>query len=102
MQFGKELFPEIVVSQNHTAPYHDPNTGKEAPFITVGPFSNIDTLFPGVIRDLELYTTEEVMCLRSTDVVKPSSDASLSLSRLSLFTSLAQIQATPPLQGYPR
>ena len=47
MQFGKELFPEIVILWNHAAPYHDPNTGKEAPFITVGPFCSTDTLFPG-------------------------------------------------------
>ena len=26
MQFGKELFPEIVIPQNHAAPYCDPNT----------------------------------------------------------------------------
>ena len=38
MQFGKELFPEIVIPWNHAAPYCDPNTRKEAPFITVGPF----------------------------------------------------------------
>ena len=45
VQFGKELFPEIVIPQNHAAPYHDPKTGNEAPFITVGPFCSMDTLF---------------------------------------------------------
>ena len=91
VQFTKELFPEIVVLQNHTAPYRDPKTGKEAPFITMGPFSSKDTLFPGVTGDLELYTTEEVMSLRSAGILKSSSGASLSLSKLSLLTSLAQI-----------
>ena len=95
MQFGKELFPQIVIPRNHAAPYHDPNTGKEAPFVTVGPFSSTDTLFPGITRDLELYTTEEVMCLRSTGAVKSSSGASLSLSKLSSLASLAQIQSAP-------
>ena len=96
MQFTKELFPEIVVLRNHAAPYCDPKTGKEAPFITMGPFSSKDTLFPGVIaRDLELYTTEEVMSLRSTGILKSPSGASLSLYKLSLFTSLAQIQSAP-------
>ena len=44
VQLTKDLFPEIVVPWNHAAPYHDPKTGKEAPFITMGPFSK-DTLF---------------------------------------------------------
>ena len=95
MQFTKELFPEIVILWNHTAPYCDPKTGKEAPFVTMGPFSRKDMLFPGVTRDLELYTTEEVMSLRSTGILKSSSGASLSLSKLSLLTSLAQIQSAP-------
>ena len=61
MQFPKDLFPEIVVLHKHAAPYCDPKTGKEAPFITVGPFSRRDMLFPGIAGDLELYTTEEVI-----------------------------------------
>ena len=97
MQFTKELFPEIVVLWNHAAPYHDPKTGKEAPFITSGTFQQHGHTFPRCcIRDLELYTTEEVMSLRSAGVVKSSSDASLSLSKLSSFTSLAQIQSATP------
>ena len=95
VQFTKELFPQIVILRNHAAPHHDPKTGKETPFITVGPFSSKDMLFPGITRDLELYTTEEVMSLRSTGILKSSSGASLSLSKLSSFTSLAQIQSAP-------
>ena len=34
VQFHKDLFPEIVVLHNHAAPYCDPKTGKEAPFVT--------------------------------------------------------------------
>ena len=79
VQFTKDLFPEIVVLWNHAAPYCDPKTGKEAPFITISPFSKKDMLFPGVARDLELYTTEEVMILRNAGILKSSSGASLSL-----------------------
>ena len=86
---------QIVIPQNHAAPYCDPITGKEAPFITMGPFSSMDMLFPGIAGDLELYTTEEVMHLRSAGVVKSSSGASLSLSKLSSLASLAQIQSAP-------
>ena len=73
MPFGKELLPEIVIPWNHAAPYHDPDTGKEAPFITVGPICSTDTLFPGSARDLQLYTTKEVVCLMNMGVLKPSS-----------------------------
>ena len=65
VQFCKDLFPEIVVLHNHATPYHDPITGKEAPFITIGPFSRRDMLSWGIARDLELYTTEEVITLRN-------------------------------------
>ena len=97
MQFIKELFPQIVVPWNHATPYCDAKTGKEAPFITMGPFSSKDMLFLGVTRDLELYTTEEVMSLRSAGILKSSPGASLSLSKLSSLASLAQIQSAPPL-----
>ena len=96
MQFTKDLFPEIAIPQNHVAPYHDPKTGKEAPFITMGPFSKKDMLFQGMCTgDLELYTTEEVVTLRSSGIMKSSSGASLSLSKLPLFASLGQIQSAP-------
>ena len=80
MQFPKDLFPEIVVLRNHATPYHDPKTGKEAPFITIGPFSRRDMLFLGITGDLELYTTEEVITLRNAGIFKSSSGASQSLS----------------------
>ena len=59
VQFPKDLFPEIVVLHNHAAPYCDPKTGKEAPFMTIGPFTRRDTLFRGVAGDLELYTLKK-------------------------------------------
>ena len=102
VQVGKELFPEIVILRNHAAPYHNPTTGKEAPFVTVGTFSSTDTIFPGIARDLQLYTTEEVVCLRSVGVVKPSSAPSLSISMLSTLASLAQIQPVPTTPGLPK
>ena len=77
MQFSKELFPGIVVLQKNAASYCDPITGKETPFLTEGPFSTTDMLLSGITRDLELYTTEEVMSLRSTGISKFSSFASL-------------------------
>ena len=46
----------------------------------MGPLSSKDMLFLGIARDLELYTTEEVMSIRSAGIMKSSSDASLSLS----------------------
>ena len=95
MQFPKDLFPEIVVLHNHAAPYHDPKTGKEAPFVTVGPFSRRDTLFLGIARDLELYTIEEVISLRNMGIFKSSSGASQSLSKLPSLASLGQIQSAP-------
>ena len=95
MQFPKDLFPEIVIPCNHTAPYCDPKTGKEAPFMTVGPFARRDMLFQGIFRDLELYTAEEVITLRNAGVFKSSSSASQSLPRLPSLTSLGQILSSP-------
>ena len=65
VQFPKDLFTEIVIPHNHTEPYRDPKTGKEAPLITVGPFTSSDTLFCSIVGDLEPYTTEEVITLRN-------------------------------------
>ena len=45
---ARELLPEIVILRNHATPYPDPTTGQEAPFMTVGSFSSMDPLFPGV------------------------------------------------------
>ena len=95
VQFSKDLFPEIVVPHNHATPYHDPKTGKEAPFITMGPFSKKDMFFLGITGDLELFTTEEVMTLRNAGILKSSSGASLSLPKLSSLASLGQIQSAP-------
>ena len=97
MQFPKDLFPEIVVLHNHATPYRDPKTGKEAPFVTIGPFSRRDMLFQGVARDLELYTAEEVITLRSMGIFKSSSGVSQSLPRLPSLASLSQIQSALPV-----
>ena len=90
VQFSKDLLPEIAIPCNHTTPCHDPITGKEAPFVTVGPFSGRDMLFWGIARDLELYTAEEVITLRNTGIFRSSSGTSKSLPRLPSLTSLGQ------------
>ena len=59
----------------------------------------MDTLFLGVTRDLQLYTTEEMVHLRSMSIVKPSSAPSLSISTLSSWASLAWIQPAPTTPG---
>ena len=62
----KDHFLEIVIPCNHAEPYHDPKTGKEAPFMTIGPFTSRDMLFHMALQgDLELYTAEEVITLRN-------------------------------------
>ena len=76
VQFPKDLFPEIVIPPNHAEPYCDPKTGNDAPFMTVGLFARRDMLFCGIARDLELYTTEEVITLRNVGIFKSSSSAS--------------------------
>ena len=96
MQFPEDLYPVIVILCNHAAPYHDPKTGKEAPFVTIGPFTRRDTLFLGIAGDLDLYTTEEVITLRNTGIFKSSSDASQPLSKLPSVASLGQIQSCRP------
>ena len=91
MQFPQDLFPEIVVPCNHATPYCDSKTGKEAPFITIGPFSRRDMLFQGIAGDLELYTAEEVITLRNVGIFKSSLSVSQSLPKLPSLTSLGQI-----------
>ena len=93
MQFPQDLFPEIVVLCNHAEPYRDPKTGKEAPFMTVGPFSSRDMLFCGVAGDLELYTAEEVITLRNAGVFKSSS--STNQPKLPSLVSLGQTLSSP-------
>ena len=65
--FHRSLFLAITAT-----PYCDPQTGEEAPFVTVGPFASTDTLFHGTAGDLELYTAEEVIALRNAGVFKSS------------------------------
>ena len=71
MQFPPDLFSQIVILHNHVTPYHDPKTGEEAPFITIGHFTSKDMLFHGIARDLELYTAEEVITLRNVASLYP-------------------------------
>ena len=68
--FSMDLFPQIVIPCNHAAPYHDPRTGLEAPFLTVGPFMSTDTLFPSTAGDLDLFTDEEVYALSRVGALK--------------------------------
>ena len=46
VHFSTGLIPEIIVPCGHAAPYSDPQSGVEAPFFTMGPFTSTDTLFP--------------------------------------------------------
>ena len=45
LHFSMDLFPQIVIPHDHTAPYHDTRTGLEAPFLTVGPFAQVRTCY---------------------------------------------------------
>ena len=56
VHFSTGFIPEIIVPHGHVAPYSDPQSGVEAPFFTVGPFTSTDMLFPGTAGDLDLYT----------------------------------------------
>ena len=93
--FPKDLFLEIVIPHNHAKPYRDTKTGKEAPFVTIGPFARRDMLFHGVAGDLQLYTTEGVITLRNVGIFKSSSSASQSLPKLPSLTSLDQTLSSP-------
>ena len=73
VQFPPDLFPQIVMLHNHVTPYHDPKMGEDAPFITIGPFTSRDTLFPSTARDLDLYTTEEIITLKNMGIFKSTS-----------------------------
>ena len=70
VHFLPDLFPQIVVPRNHVTPCHDPKTGEDAPFVTVGPFASRNTLFHGTAGDLELYTAKEVIALRNAGIFK--------------------------------
>ena len=65
-----DLFPQIIIPHDHTAPYRNPRTGLEAPFLTVGLFMSTDTLFPGKAGDLDLFTDKEVYTLSRIGALK--------------------------------
>ena len=66
--FGSRLFPEIFTLWNHATPYSDPTTGMEAPFMFVGPFHASNPLFTGIAGDCRLYTSQDVLRLKSMGV----------------------------------
>ena len=66
--FGPGMFPEIVILCNHAGPLIDSTTWQEVLFWTIGPFWAIDTIFPGLSGDLELFTTEEVAKLKELGI----------------------------------
>ena len=68
----------------------------------VGPFSSMDPLFPGVAADWQLYTAQEVMCLRSVGVLNPSATAGFSISTLLTLAPLAGMQSAPITSGVPK
>ena len=71
VQFGPGLFPEIVILHNHTGLLVDSAMWQEVLFQTIGPFQAIDTIFPGLPGDLELFTAEEVAKLKELGVLNP-------------------------------
>ena len=56
VQFGPGLFPEIVIPCNHAGPLVNSTMWQEVLFWTIGPFRAIDTIFPSLPGDLELFT----------------------------------------------
>ena len=70
VHFLPDLFPQIIIPRDHVAPYRNPQMGEDVPFVTVGPFMSMDTLFPGTAGDLELFTDEEVIALSNVGVLK--------------------------------
>ena len=71
MQFGPRLFPEIVILRNHVGLLVNSATWQEVPFWTIGPFWAIDTIFPSLPGDLELFTAEEVAKLKELGILNP-------------------------------
>ena len=106
VQFLPNLFPQILIPHNHAAPYRNPQMGEDAPFVTIGPFAGMDTLFHGTAGDLDLYMAEEVVTLKNTGVFK-SSITELPTATPPSLTSLGQVVppliefqiAKPPFQG---
>ena len=72
VHFSTGLIPEIIVPRGHAAPYLNPQSGVEAPFFTMGPFTSTDMLFPGAAGDLDLYTDMEISGLVQVGLLKPS------------------------------
>ena len=72
VHFSTNIIPEIEVPHGHSAPYYNPQTGVEAPFFTMGPFTSTDTLFPGAPGDLDLYTDMEISGLVKVGLLEPS------------------------------
>ena len=101
-QFRSKLYPEIVIPRNHGALYPDPTTGQEAPSMTEGPFCGSDLLFPGVARDWQLYTAQEVMHLRNAGVLNPFATPGFAISATSSSAFVAQMQSAPITQGVPK
>ena len=72
VHLSTNIVPEIEVPRGHSAPYYNRQTGVEAPFFTMGPFTSTNTLFPGAPGDLDLYTDMEISNLKSIGLLEPS------------------------------
>ena len=72
VHLSSNIIPEIEVPRCHSAPYYNHQTGVDVPFFTMGPFARTDTLFPGVPRDLDLYTDMEIYCLKNIGILEQS------------------------------
>ena len=102
MQFSSRLFLEIITPENHAAPYIDPTTRREAPFMS-GPFCGPDPLFPSVARDWHLYTVQEVVCLKSIGALALTVAPGFSVSSASSSSApTAQMKSASTMLGVPK
>ena len=99
VHFSPKLFPQILIPHNHVTPYRDPQMGEDVPFVTVGPFASMDTLFPGSAGNPDLYTDEEVIVLMNAGVFK-SSISSLSTPKLPSLTRKVESDSSTRKQDH--
>ena len=71
MNFGPKLFPVLVIPHNHAGPFVDSIRWQEMPFQMVEPFRATDLIFPGLPRDLELFTADQVAKLKELGILNP-------------------------------
>ena len=100
MQFGPELFPDLVIPRNHVGPLVNMAMQQEVPFQTIGPFQATDLIFPGPPGDLELFTAKEVAKLKELGVLNPANVPG-HLSLFPLFVSSSRGKVVSATLGSP-